>query len=181
MVEKNSAFRYVVVNVRSRITQPVERLVTAWTVRGSNGQPQTCFGCGDTDHMHHVCSKYRGAKLSTATPTGSIWAHIAAPNPSSSGNFGTSANNDMGTHIGHQQPQQIPSAPMSSCPGEHESAPSPGAVEVCNTRPHEKQGTPETGRHITTPLMWAENTPDDEKTKRAAERPLAEAVKIYEE
>jgi hypothetical protein len=123
-------YRYVVPNgvriVTMTLTKHIPSHVTIdgyRAITSYEGQPQTCFGCGDTDHMHHVCPKRRGAKISTATPNGSIWAHIAATNPPSSGNCGTLANNDMDTHIGHQQPQQIPSAPMSICPGKHESAP----------------------------------------------------------
>jgi len=72
----------------------------------------------------------------------------------------------MDTDIGHQPPQQIPSAPTSIWPEEHKSAPLPDTVEVCNMLPREKHGTPVTARHTTTPLIWADDTPDDEQTER---------------
>ena len=148
-------------HIPSHVTIARYRAITSY-----EGQPQTYFGCGNADFMHHVCPKRRGAKTSTATPTGSIWAHIAATNPPSSGTCGTLDNYAMDTDIGHQPPQQIPSAPTSIWPEEHKSAPLPDTVEVCNMLPREKHGTPVTARHTTTPLIWADDTPDDEQTER---------------
>jgi hypothetical protein len=45
------------------------------------GQPQTCYGCGDTNHMYHVCPKRRGPRTPPSTPTGHNWAHNCYRNP----------------------------------------------------------------------------------------------------
>jgi hypothetical protein len=46
-----------------------------------HGQPQTCYGCGDTDHMYHICPKRREARSTTA-PSDPTWANIVASFPS---------------------------------------------------------------------------------------------------
>jgi hypothetical protein len=48
-----------------------------------DGQPQTCYGCGDTDHMYHICPKRREARSKTTAPFDHTWANIVASTPSS--------------------------------------------------------------------------------------------------
>jgi hypothetical protein len=47
------------------------------------GQPQTCYGCGETDHMYQVCPKRRGVKPLVTAPTDPIWAQVTPPPPRS--------------------------------------------------------------------------------------------------
>ena len=49
-----------------------------------HGQPQTCYRCGDTDHMHHICPKHRKARSKTTAPFNHTWANIVASTPPTS-------------------------------------------------------------------------------------------------
>jgi len=46
------------------------------TLTSYEGQPQTCYGCGHTEHMYHACPKCRWGKNQTETPTETTWAQI---------------------------------------------------------------------------------------------------------
>jgi hypothetical protein len=42
------------------------------------GQPQTCYGCGDKNHMYHACPKRRGVQKWTETPITNTWTQIVS-------------------------------------------------------------------------------------------------------
>jgi hypothetical protein len=58
-------------HIPSHITTAGYRVLTSY-----EGQPQTCYGCGDTDHMYQFCPKRREAKTLQSTSTGTTWAHV---------------------------------------------------------------------------------------------------------
>jgi hypothetical protein len=60
-----------------------------------DGQPQTCYGCEDTDHMYHACPKRRVAKSTTPTPANPTWADITAATAPPASDLGVSDNNNM--------------------------------------------------------------------------------------
>jgi hypothetical protein len=43
------------------------------------GQPQTYYGCGETDHMFQACPKRRGVKPLVIAATGPSWTQLSAP------------------------------------------------------------------------------------------------------
>jgi hypothetical protein len=45
------------------------------------GQPQTCYGCGHTDHMYQMCPKRRSTKPNRYEPSGPTWAQRTAADP----------------------------------------------------------------------------------------------------
>jgi hypothetical protein len=72
-------------HIPSHITFAGYRALTSY-----DGQPQTCYGCGDTDHTYHVCPKRSAAKNKTTAPFDHTWASIAASTPTSVDVPGTS-------------------------------------------------------------------------------------------
>jgi hypothetical protein len=45
------------------------------------GLPRTCYGCGDTGHMHQACPSRRREANKTVEPNTRSWAHILANGP----------------------------------------------------------------------------------------------------
>jgi len=43
-----------------------------------DGQPVTCYGCGEGEHINQVCPKRRGGGMVTSDSTPNTWAHVAA-------------------------------------------------------------------------------------------------------
>ena len=43
-----------------------------------DGQPVTCYGCGDIGRVNQACSKRRGEVVVTSDSTPNTWAHVAA-------------------------------------------------------------------------------------------------------
>ena len=43
-----------------------------------DGQPVTCYGCGDSRHINQSCPKRRGGGVATSDSTPNTWAHVAA-------------------------------------------------------------------------------------------------------
>jgi hypothetical protein len=43
-----------------------------------DGQPQTCYGCGDTEHMYNVCPKRRLPKTTQPAPFEHTWTNIVS-------------------------------------------------------------------------------------------------------
>jgi hypothetical protein len=60
-------------HIPSHITIDGYRALTSY-----DGQPQTCYGCGNIDHMYNACPKRRVVKTPHATKPGPTWAQITA-------------------------------------------------------------------------------------------------------
>jgi hypothetical protein len=87
-------YRYAVANgIKIASMQLTKHIPSYITIDGYRalisyeGQPQTCYGFGDTEHMYHACPKRRGTKKQTETSTNTTWAQIVsttAPIPETS-------------------------------------------------------------------------------------------------
>jgi hypothetical protein len=53
----------------SHVTNAGHRTLTSY-----EGQPQTCYSCGETGHMYQVCLKCRGVKPPMTASKGPTWA-----------------------------------------------------------------------------------------------------------
>jgi len=74
-------YRYAVTNGVNIVTMQLTKHIPSYIIiadcRSSNtydGQPQNCYGCGDTEYMYRVCPKRRGVKTPSKTPAGTTWA-----------------------------------------------------------------------------------------------------------
>jgi hypothetical protein len=95
-------YRYKVLNRVKIVTMTLSKHIPSYvvidghrTLTSCDGQPQTCYGCGLTDHMYHACPKRWVAK---ATPTATVnptWADIMATTVPPSSGPGVSDNNNM--------------------------------------------------------------------------------------
>jgi len=99
-------------------------------LKSYEGQPQTCFGCGDTGHIYQVCPKRRGTKTLSPTPTCKTWAHITA-------NGTPTASSTDGGHIDkahyHKQPEQALVNQMENDIREPRPLPPPSSSVTCTT------------------------------------------------
>ena len=43
-----------------------------------DGQPVTCYGCGDSGHINQACPRRRGGGMVTSDTTPNTLAHVAA-------------------------------------------------------------------------------------------------------
>jgi hypothetical protein len=87
-------------------------------------QPQTCYGCGDTEHMHHVCPKRRGAKIMAPAPVDHAWTNIVASTTTSLDMPGTSDAATMDTDPGSRAMGEM----MSSVTSEGQGEPVPAYI-----------------------------------------------------
>ena len=95
-------YRYAVANGVKMVTMQLTKHIPSYIIIASyraltsyDGQPQTCYGCGDTEHMYHVCPKHSGVKIPPETPAGTTWAHIVNPTASTPGtSYNTLSNAD---------------------------------------------------------------------------------------
>jgi len=78
-------YRYNVSNGVKIVTMTLSKHIPSYVIIGGHkaltsyeGQPQTCYGCGLTDHMYHACPKRRVAKTTSTADTNHSWADITA-------------------------------------------------------------------------------------------------------
>jgi hypothetical protein len=95
-----------------------------------DGQPQTCYDCGNTEHMYHVCPKRRGAKNMAPTPVDHTWANIVASATTSIDVPGTSDTVNMDT-----DPSSLVVGEMSSAASEGQGDPVPASLEGLRRAP----------------------------------------------
>jgi hypothetical protein len=81
-------YRYVVANGIRVVTMslnkhlPLHVNIAGYRALVSyEGQPQTCYGCGETDHMYQMCPKRRRAKPNRNDSSGPTWDQRTAADP----------------------------------------------------------------------------------------------------
>jgi len=164
-------YRYIVSNGVRIVMMTLKKHIPSHIVIDGNraltsydGQPQTCYGCGDTEHMYHVCPKRRAAKTTALAPVDHTWANIVAatitsvdvPSPSNGAN--------MDTDTGAQAVEEIRSSDTSN--GRSKLAPVPleGRQPICDTLPSHTTAAPNQTSGIPTPLKWADEEPELHQT-----------------
>jgi len=73
----SNGVRIVMMTLKKHIS-PYITVAGYSTLTSYDGQPQTCYGCGDTEYMYHVCLKRSGAKTTSLSPVDHAWANIVA-------------------------------------------------------------------------------------------------------
>jgi len=81
----SKAYRYKVANgVKVIMMKLAKHLPSQINIAGHraipscDGQPVTCYGCGDSRHINQVCPKRRGGGMKTSDSTPNTWVHVAA-------------------------------------------------------------------------------------------------------
>ena len=79
------AYRYKVANgVKVIMMKLAKHLPSQMNVAGHralpsyDGQPVTCYGCGDRGHTNQACPRRRRGGMVTSDSTPTTWAHVAA-------------------------------------------------------------------------------------------------------
>jgi len=79
------AYRYKVANgVKVIMMKLAKHLPSQMNIAGHralpsyDGQPVTCYGCGNNGHTNQACSRRRGGGMVTLDSTSNTWAHVAA-------------------------------------------------------------------------------------------------------
>jgi hypothetical protein len=82
-------YRYAVANRIRIVTMTLNKhLPSHVTIAGYRalvsyeGQPETCYGRGETDHMYQVCPKRRSVTPRRTDAAGHTWAQLTAAGPS---------------------------------------------------------------------------------------------------
>jgi hypothetical protein len=82
-------YRYLVSNgIRLIVTTLKQHIPSNITISGYtaltsyDGQPQTCYGCGETDHLFPICPKCKGVTMRPMGTSNHTWAQLAAADPS---------------------------------------------------------------------------------------------------
>ena len=146
-----------------------------------DGQPQTCYGCGDTDHMYHICQKRREARRKTTAPFDHTWANIIASTPPSADVPDTSDVMTMDTTLlpptmgeltpsvtSKEREQPVPaSIDDSQCP--HEMKPS----QVSTPPTHDNKNPIQ--------YQWADEDPELEQNLTGGENTCRECSGINQE
>jgi len=110
----SKAYRYKVANgVKVIMMKLAKHLPSQLNIAGHraipsyDGQPVTCYGCGDSGHINQVCPKRRGGGIVTSDSTPNTWAHVAAK-----GARNQHGNDDNGIEV---IPQREPYDQASGC------------------------------------------------------------------
>jgi len=97
-------YRYTVSNGVRIVTMKLKKHINSYitiaryrALTSYEGQPQTCYGCDDTEQIYHVCPKRRGAKTTALAPVDHTRANIVTatttsidvPGPSDGANMDT--------------------------------------------------------------------------------------------
>jgi hypothetical protein len=136
-----------------------------------DGQPQTCYGCGDTERMCHVCSKRRDAKIIATAPVDHTWANIAASTTTSVEVPGISEATTMDTDPGLLTMEDTTSSVTSQGQGEPLPASIGGLQRACDTPPSHVTVPFNQDSSNTTHLLWADEDPELEQNSSGGEKP----------
>jgi hypothetical protein len=129
-----------------------------------DGQPQTCYGCGDTEHIYNVCPKRRGAKTTASATVDHTWANIVAATATAIKVPGQTNHTPMDTEL---QPQYVKKmklpdnnneqSKLEQVPIEIRQSISDTTPSHTNTKSDQNSGTP-------APPQWADEESELEQT-----------------
>jgi hypothetical protein len=153
-------------HIPSHITVPGYRVLSSY-----DGHPQTCYGCGDTEHMYHVCTKRRLAKTTELAPVDHTWANIVSGTTTSEDVPGTSDLISMDADTGPQAVGEM----MPSATDNGQREPVPASIEdrqpTCDTTTSHTSMTSKQICSTRAPLKWADEDPEIEQSLSARARP----------
>jgi hypothetical protein len=157
-------------HILSLITVAGYRALTSY-----DGQPQTCYGCDDTEHMYHVCPKRRGAKIMAPAPVDHTWANIVASSTTSLDVRCTSDAATMDTDPGSRAVGQ-----MSSVTSEGQGEPVPATIDGLQPARYAPPGhtTTPSNQDSSTPthLKWADEDTELENTSSLGAKPSEDVL-----
>jgi hypothetical protein len=146
-----------------------------------DSQPQTCYGCGDTDHMYHACPKCRVAKATTTAPANPMWADITAAMAPPSSDPGVSDNNNMVINSYPQPTQTVSPIPMDDSLERMEMALSAGWPASHEESRTDKPVTPDQVHGAPSSSKSADEIPDLDMDKPVVSRPSSGALAADED
>jgi hypothetical protein len=81
----SKAYRYKVANgLKVIMIKLAKHLLSQMIIAGHravgscDGQSVTCYGCGDSGHIHQACPRKRGRCMVTTDSTPNTWTHVTA-------------------------------------------------------------------------------------------------------
>jgi hypothetical protein len=145
------------------------------TLISYEGQPQTCYGSGESSHMYHACPKRRMAKATTPPPEKPTWADITAAKASSTVDLGVPDKNNRVKDPHPQTVWTVSPGPVDDTPEQMESAPSDGRTDWHEESLIDKITTQKQARDPPIHTKLADEVPDLELVPSVDARPLSSA------
>ena len=171
-------YRYNVSNGVKIVTMTLTKHIPSYVVidghralTSYDGQPQTCYGCGETAHMYHACPKRRVAKAPTPATAHPTWAAITAATAPAASNPGVPANDNMLPDPYPPPTLTVTRPPVDDTTEKMETAPSNGQPTGQEDSP---AGAAATSSQAPGPLpssKWADEISDLDITPSVAPRP----------
>jgi len=146
-----------------------------------DGQPQTCYGCGDTEHVYNVCPKRRMPKIAQPAPFEHTWANIVSGLPTEEHVPPTSDLIRMETEI---EPQAMGVITPSANEENRRESKTVQIVGLKNNREEDishKTVNSKPTCNNSVPLKWADEVPETELPQPAREKPSEEPLEVTKE